>query len=242
MVSQEDLRRFRPALVSLTADQREVIDELVDGFDSRGEVLVWGQKTSVRTLGRLDDRFFRAVAMRPDVLDAFCGDEDRHRFRRGMMADRKLTEAMHDAYHSLRKQAHEYLDEFDEGYQPNPEEQEFIAMRPSLTEQDALQRQCVQQALDGFGDRDSVRQWVHKLREATEGTIPPEFVRVACYLPTAYRPLVGDYDDELKNRVSRETLVAKFVLPYCNAGVRSLHSGAGEQAQDVSTGMEVPQG
>lgn len=57
----EEIGSYRPALVALTRDLRELRSELLAGFPSRRDVLDWTQRLSVRSLGRLPQRYYREI-------------------------------------------------------------------------------------------------------------------------------------------------------------------------------------
>jgi hypothetical protein len=230
----------RPALRKLATDQRECIEALHDGFDSREDVLLWLQRVSVRSLGYLPDDWFRSVALRPDVLDDLVGDGDVERFRRGQLGDVVLHRAFRTAFHRVRDRVHEYTDsektEKKDGT-PDPERQKFIAMRPELSATDRAQREALVDLFDGFADRESIRLWVHDLQPATEGNLPASFLEYCCYTPMAYEPLVAPPTDG-PARTARENLAATLVLPAMNRGVRSLQSGAEETVETETEGHE----
>jgi hypothetical protein len=99
----------RPALQKLASDQRELLVELQSAFASREAVLLWCQRVAVRSLGNLPETWFRAVTMRPDILDALVGDEDVDTFRRGQLGDLALHRAFREAFHNTRQRANEYI-------------------------------------------------------------------------------------------------------------------------------------
>jgi hypothetical protein len=226
----------RPALQKLATDQRECIEALHAGFDTREDVLLWLQRVAVRSLGYLPDDWFRAVALRPDVLDDLVGDGDVEQFRRGQLGDVVLHRAFRTAFHRVRERVHEYTDseKTDEtDGTPDPDRQKFIAMRPELSATDSAQREALVDLFDGFADRQAIRLWVHDLRPATEGHLPASFLEYCCYTPMGHDPLVAPPDDG-PARTARENLAATVLLPAMNRGVRSLQSGAEETVETVS--------
>lgn len=231
----------RPALRKLASDQRECIEALHDGFDTREDVLLWLQRVAVRSLGYLPDDWFRAVALRPDVLDDLVGDGEVEQFRRGQLGDVVLDRAFRTAFHRVRERVHEYTDS-EKGDQqrdetPDPARQKFIAMRPELSAADDAQCEALLALFDGFADRQAIRLWVHDLRPATEGQLPEGFLEYCCYTPPGYEPLVAPPDDG-PARTARENLAATIVLPAMNQGVRSLQAGAEETVETESQGHE----
>jgi hypothetical protein len=229
----------RPALRKLATDQRECIETLQTPFNSREDVLLWLQRVSVRSLGYLPDDWFRAVALRLDVLDDLVGDGDVERFRRGQIGDLVLHRAFRTAFHRVREKVHEYTDTSETEETPDAEDQKFIAMRPELSAIDTTQRDALVDLFDGFADREAIRLWVHDLRPATEGNLPASFLEYCCYTPMAYEPLVAPPDDG-PARTARENLAATLVLPAMNQGVRSLQAGAEETVETERADTEPP--
>lgn len=234
MTDRTASERFRPALVSLATDQRELKTELIDGLDSRRDVLSWLQRLAVRTLGTIPDEWFRALAMRPDMLQDLTSDDQSSRFKRGLIADNIVHPRCHDAYHRLRTRAHEYLDHNERS--PDPDAQEFIAMRPSLSEMDALQAEVIRQTRSPFPDRDAVREWAEQAHEATDGQLPSSWLTFACYAPQGYDALTGM---DSAAAIGRENIVGIRLLPAMNAGVRALQSVAGERVEEYGEGISV---
>jgi hypothetical protein len=232
----------RSALKKLGHDQRQLLEDLHGGFESREEVLLWLQRVSVRSLGYIPDQWFRSVAMRPDVLKDLVGDGEINRFRRGQLGDIVLDRAFRTAFHRIRERVHEYTDgvgdesESDIGT-PDPQRQKFIAMRPELSATDSSQREALIRLFDGFADREAIRLWVHELREAAEGQLPESFLEYACYSPAGHDPLVAPPDDG-PARTARENLAAETILPAFNRGVRTLQAGAEETVETESAGHE----
>lgn len=57
----EEIGSYRPALVALTRDLRELREELLAGFPRRRDVLDWVQRLTVRSLGELPQRYYREI-------------------------------------------------------------------------------------------------------------------------------------------------------------------------------------
>jgi hypothetical protein len=223
----------RPALQKLAADQRECLIDLQSGFDTREDVLLWLQRVAVRSLGNLPTTWFKAVAMRPDILDSLVGADEVDKFRRGQLGDQALHRAFRTAFHNTRQRANEYTSakEDERTETPDGSRQKFVAMRPELSAMDSAQHEALVALFDGFSDRDTIRLWVQDLRTATEGQLPASFLEFAVYNPMGHDPLVAPPDDG-PARTARENMAATLLLPAMNQGVRAAFGSASEQPEE----------
>lgn len=237
----------RPALVKLSNDLEGLRNELLEGFDSREEILRWSQRLSVRTLGELPDRWYRELADQfrgiPDsskertLVSALLADDVR---RRGLdqSTARELRErlyalsirpAYHRAFRQLRADAGEYLDEDSSGSsQHTADRQRWTAMRPAIDELEGYQQRALDELVGaphdpddpgGLEDKSAILSWGHTLELATHGELPGEFVARCYQEPSAASVLTGD---EPAQERARELFWAYHVAPYCNRGVRDL--------------------
>ncbi|WP_158855593.1 hypothetical protein [Halorhabdus sp. CUG00001] len=246
----------RPAERQLIVQFEEERDALLDGFGSRREVLRWGQRIAVRTLGQLPQRRFHQLAKSfvPDeeymegvLLAAFLDASARTRdldegaaenVRERWAAD-VLGPVQVRAFRDLRKDAGEYIgeDEDDEsGY--DPAAQDFV-MRPALSELDDYQQKAMDMVLGGLNDRSQILKWGDVLTTATRGEpIDPER-GAGTFVPKCYRePSTVDLLTRTTPayRRAREAFVAHWLLPAFNRGVRDLAGRTTEEPGDESEG------
>ena len=244
-----DIETVRPALVTLTRDVRDMQNELLEGLASRRALLEWLQRATVRTLGTLDDDFYRkfGVALRSErsvLLGAVLAekerridlDEDVARELRERLLARRLDPAFRNAFRHLRKDAGEYIDEAGPGDAHDPQTQVHIAMRPSLTEIDEYQGEALDRLLDGLTDGSDVLDWGKVLTLATHGEVEGDLVE-RCYLESSTRRVLTS--PEPVDRKARELLAATHILPAFNAGVRDLCGKSGETAEAETTAPEA---
>jgi hypothetical protein len=223
----------RASLETLTENQRDCLTDLHSGFKSREKVLLWQQRVAVRSLGMLPDKWFPAVAMRPDILDALVGDDSVDEFRRGQLGDIALHRAFREAFHQTRNRATEYTSAEDDEKTEAPDgtRQKHLVMRPELTAVDDKQETALVAMFDGFRDREAIRLWVEDLRQASEGQIPASFLQWAVYNPAGLDPLTAPPDDG-PARAARENIAATILLPAFNRGIREVFADASEQPEE----------
>lgn len=238
---QEPVGAYRPSLVKLVGDVSNVEDELLAGFPSRRDVLRWSQRLTVRTLGTIDDDFYRALGrqFRYEQLG-----EDGEQRRQGVLLaallepgarSRELPEtgvrelrtrlaavtirpASHRAFRVLRKSAGEYIDD-SAGAEHDPARQLYVAMRPELTELDDRQADVLAALLDGFGELDDVLKWGDDLELATHGEVPEDYIKRCVTERSTRRVLLGGSREYGR---ARELIAAYQLIPRFNAGVRVL--------------------
>lgn len=237
---------YRPALVKLVEDVRDSERELLSGFGSRREILLWTQQLAVRTLGEMPQQWFHQMARQfrgvpssaheRTLVSALLRDRYRTRpleeakareFRRQLSA-RTIRPAAHRAFRELRADAGEYTDAGDSD-QHAPGKQQYVAMRPAIHELHENQRSTLVALLDGFDDREAILDWGHDLELATHGEIDEEFV-TRCYGERSTRTLLTSA--ESADRRGRELFAAHYLIPVYNRGVRDLAGRAKEQANE----------
>jgi len=235
-----DIEGYRPSLSNLDREQKDTLDELVDGFVDRAGVLRWVQDLGIVTLGRLPDRFGRELPLSDSMLACLLVDEG-ERERLGvddLVDERAAAEALRqrlagkilpyhrDAVQEFRESAVEYL---DADARPDPERADSVAHRPSLAELSDRQERALDALLDGalVDDRDLVG-WTRTLNLATEGEIPGEFGERVLTEPGTRRVLLAAADAPDAYEKARVRFAAYHLLPAFNAGVRALWQRAGE--------------
>ena len=235
---------YRPALVKLVEDVRDSERQLLRGFGSRREVLLWTQELAVRTLGEMPQDWFHQMArqfrgvpasahertlvsalLRAEYRTRPLAESKAREFRRQLSA-RTIRPAAHRAFRELRADAGEYVDDGGTD-QHAPGKQQYVAMRPSIDELHRNQKTSLVRLLDGFEDREAILEWGHDLELATHGEIDEEFV-TRCYGERSTRELFTS--PETADRRGRELFAAHHLVPVFNRGVRDLAGRAKEQA------------
>lgn len=235
---------YRPALVKLVEDVRDSEQQLLCGFTSRREILLWTQELAVRTLGEMPQDWFHQMArqfrgvpasahertlvtalLQPTYRTRTLSEPQAREFRRQMSA-RTIRPAAHRAFRELRSDAGEYVDDGDTD-QHAPGKQQYVAMRPAIDELYRKQKSALESLLDGFENRESILDWGHDLELATHGEIDETFV-TQCYGERSTRQLLTSVDGS--DRRGRELFAAHYIIPVYNRGVRDLAGRAKEQA------------
>jgi len=245
---------YRPALVKAVEDTRDVLGELIAGFDSRRALLEWLQQLTTRTLGEIDTDFYRKLGrqFRVDpqagtsqdrvLLACLLTPEARTRHKevpestarevRRRLAASQILPARHRAVRRLRKDAGEYIGGDARDKEHDPLEQRFIAMRPSLHELDERQADVLGRLLDGLETRESIIDWSNDLELATHGEIPEQWATRA-YKEDSTAAVLLDADERAAR--GRELLAAYHIIPHFNEGVSTLAGRAGEEPHEEMT-------
>lgn len=239
---------YRPALVTMAEDTRDLTDELLAGLESEGRVLTWLQEMTIHTLGRLDWIVYSDLArqFRGDqgvMLAALVRPSERRGKNRTLsngkaraLRERFLAEYVHpahrDAFRDLRVDATEYVDDAaDETDDHNPGRQRHAAMRPALTELQQWQKKALTKLLDGFDSRADVLDWGHDLVLATHGELDRDWVSRIVREQSTLDIMLGEAETDSR---ARRLFAAFYVLPRYRQGVRMLAGMAGEQADTES--------
>lgn len=258
----EDVERFlsdapdgdalRPALPTLTDDQRDLIREFVDGFASRGAFLEWCQDAAIRTLGELDGDWMQTRAFTRLDLSVLITSEARRRFapesgdvlskrqaagvRRGVVLS-DILPACTAAYRRLRWNATEYVNDGDDSFVPDPEVQEHTAMRPALTELDDRQDWAIRKLLTGISSEDALLSWLQVVTEASYAEVDSGLGERLNVERRARRLLLDDVEPDEADlaRWFRESFAAKYVLPGFAVAASEVGKRAGELAQQEAT-------
>lgn len=243
---------YRPALVTLTNDVRELTNELMDGLASEERVLEWLQEMTIGTLGRLDTIVYDDMARQfrgaqGMLLAALVVPSQRHGEMRDLgedaareLRERLLAEYIHpahrDAFRELRTNATEYIDAAEDEDEHNPDRQRFVAMRPALTELQQWQQRALASLLVGFESRSEVLDWGHDVLLATHGELDKEWVARCCRERSTLSLLTGDSETDQR---ARHLFAAYHVLPKFREGVRVLTDRAGETASAETESKEA---
>jgi hypothetical protein len=242
----------RPALVKLVIDVTDLEQELLDGFQSRRDVLEWSRRLTVRTLGEVPTRWYLELARQfrglpsdgreralmsallvPAARERAL-DEDAAAELRARIAAEAIRPAAHRALRQLRADAGEYLDDGDADSvsKHDPRLQRFIAMRPALDELEAFQQRALSRLLSGFDSREQIMDWGSDLELASHGEVQEKIVERAATEPSTRRMLMSDRDVDER---ARELFAARYLVPAYNRGVRDL---AGRTAEQPETEVE----
>lgn len=244
---------FRPALVTLSDDVRDRVDELRSGLSSEDRVLSWVQELTIRTLGNLDAVVYRDLArqfrgpqgvllaslVRPHARRGRMeglGDDTAQAVRERFLAH-YVFPAHQQAFRELRTDATEYVDAGDDGDAHEPHRQTFIAMRPALSELEQWQERSLSRLLDGFDERGDILDWSPDLVLATHGELSKDWVTRVYSEESAVAVLLGDSEEDAR---ARRLMAAHHILPRFRDGVRVLAGRAGELADAEKEEMEVP--
>jgi len=231
---------YRPALVTLSEDVRERIDELRGGLRSEGRALEWLQEITIRTLGALDTRAYADMARQyrgdQGVLLAAMLDSSQRRGRMRALNDtvaervrehlvaHYVAPAHRDAFRRLRRDADFYAGGSG-GETHDATRQRFPAMRPDLEEIEQWQQRALGSLLEGFDARGEVLDWGHDLLLATHGELGEEWVTRAYSEDSTASVLLGD---SVADARGRRLFAAHHLLPHFRAGVRALAGRASE--------------
>ncbi|QCJ48537.1 hypothetical protein FCF25_09035 [Haloprofundus sp. MHR1] len=242
---------IRAAVGKLSADQARLLVDVLEGFETRRELLEWQQDLAVHALGQLDDEWFtRSACHSPTVsalLDRPWGTSDGYsaevalEFRRAYVAEFVLP-AFHEALKVFRWAAVarvEHLDDENEDAKPveSPDRQQFPAMRPELGELNDRQEWALGELLDGFDDAEALLVWGHQVTAASYAEIDSSTVTRAYFERPIREHLCGPRDDA-RARFMRESWAAKYLLPSFNRAAAALAQRATEVASTGDPGHE----
>jgi len=195
-LDDDDSGTWRPSLVKLTSDLRDMREELMDGFETISEILWWMQRLTVRTLGQLPQslfhRFGRQVrvnfsrpegsplvrallipAHRPEREDCPLNHARTTEFRESFAAE-TITPAFEEAFRDLRSESTEYVDDSEgsDDADHDPLSQRHVAMRPALDELERWQRKALGPVIGESSDlqeRGDILEWLEGVALATHG-------------------------------------------------------------------------
>lgn len=248
----------RPAPEALDDRQEKVLSALSEtageqfvNWSTRGEVLLWCQKVSAASLGRVDDGWAARVLSDSSTLAALLSSEGRRREFANATADplsheearfvrENVTDTIEPAFRQALRDVSKWAGEYneDDGPAPDPKSQQHLAMRPVLDHAADQHETVLEDGLSGFSNRRQIRRWSKRVVRVTDGIIDDSFSRTARYSPLWHGALVGGEE----TREARVQLLATRVYPYLNAAVRLVASEAGEaQAAEIEKST-VPTG
>ena len=238
---------IRAAVGKLSSDQAMLLVDLLDGFETRRELIEWQQDLAIHSLGQLDDDWFVRASFDSPMVSALLGrpwgpskgfDESTAEELRRSYAAKYVLPAFHDALRTFRWSAIERVehldDDVDDDRTPieNPDRQEYPAMRPELGELNDRQEWALSALLDGFEDGEDVLIWAQQVTAASYAEIDSETVTRAYFERPIRRYLTGDNGDKQRARFMRESWAAKYLLPSFNRAAASLASRSTEVASD----------
>lgn len=239
------MQTYRPALVRLTEDVDDVVQDLRAGFASRRAIVEWEQRLAVRTFGQISQRWYeglaRALATSAEpVLTAVLLSEDARETAvdeavveqvRERFAATVIAPAYRRAFRHLRKDAGEYVED-GHAAEHDPFSQQHVAMRPALEELEDWQQRGLSALFDGLADADGIHTWGQVVQLATHGEISDEFI-LRCHRERSTRRVLLD-ETEHADR-TRVAFAARFLVPAYNAGVSELAGRAGEMPEAETT-------
>jgi len=255
LTDRPTVEKRRPALRKLNDDQREVLGEFIDGFDSRAGFLTWCQRAAILSLGELPGEWFVQRSFSALDMSTLIVSDERYRWaaradrdvlepaaardaRRGVAAI-DLLPAFSRAHRRLRWNATEYVNDHDDSFQPEPEEQRHPAMRPELTELHKNQAWALRALLDGFTTDDALLSWVHTLTEASFAEVDSGLARrFYAEAHTREMLLANTDDDPATLQFFRECVGAKYLLPSFSRAAQEVGERAGELAEKQSDGLK----
>jgi hypothetical protein len=238
--------RRQPALERLSRDHREHREALLDGFNSRADVLAWLVSVTGATLGRLPEELYDAIhadmvaAAREEATplvgalldrpDAVEGLEPR--VVRARLAASTLAPAHSKAIRALRDDAQEHAPgRSGEEAPTKPHRERHVAMRPSLSAIERHQQQALVGLLAGFQDLSAILRWGDVLELACHGTLPSNWIADAVNDPAMRRVLLaggdGGHPDPPVHRRAREAVAARLCGRF-RAGTRARYDHAAE--------------
>ena len=243
----------RPALAKLSADQSEVLADLLDGFETRRDVLHWMQSVTLHTLGALDDDWYQDVGADVGMMSALLGrpwgefdpsdysERWATEVRRGLAAE-DLLPAARQAHREFRWNAVEFYDDPDHETEdpPDPSKQQHPGMRPALSSLDERMEWALSRLLDGFEDGDEFLAWGQRVIALTYAELDADVVRDA-YFEVAMRRRMTDRTDP-RARFVRESWAAEYLLPGFNRAASRAASRSAEVPDEGSTEQHAPPG
>jgi hypothetical protein len=237
----------RPATSKLTHDQMDLLVDLLEGFDSRRDVLQWQQDLVIQTVGQLEDSWYSRTAANAPTVSALLDEpwgtteemptELAREVRRGIAAQ-DLLPAFHAGHEVARWAAVERVDHLDddgdedEGIDPiDPRAQEYPLMRPAFGELHGQQAAALEDLLEGFETPEDLLAWSHRVTSASYAQIERETITTPYFeQPLRERLLGTDPTDE--DRFIRESWACEYLLPAFNRAADAL----GKRAQEVTAG------
>lgn len=241
----------RPALAKGVSDIQQLHDELMVGFESRADLIRWGQRAVVRFVGELSVDWWHQLA------DSFIpGSNDRHRLLHDALLDdmsdtplpqeyarsyrevirrKRLIPAASRAIDWLSDQATTMPDEA----QMNPEEQAYPAMQIELASIESYQATAVDAALSGPIADDQLSGWATVCQLGANGNhILPANVREGIHTGDTFAQALENEpvlrhaftatDPSIRDVRLRELVIVRWLLPAWTRGVRDARQSGSE--------------
>ena len=238
----------RTALDKLSTDQRALLTELLEGFDSRADVLRWMAALTIQTLGVLDDAWYRSRATDSPTMSYLLGEPwglverdvdaaTAREVRRGMAA-LDLLPATQRAHHAFRWTATDWYDG-DKRDTPDAEKLRDPAMRPELGRLEEHMTWSVDRLLEGFDSREAFLSWGQRVVQASYAELEAEVVRDAYFEEPVIDAMTGDTN---RDAFTRETWCAVYLLPAFNRAASSTSSHASEVPREAREQKSIPMG
>lgn len=241
----------RPALTKLNKDQRSVLEDALEGFQSRRGLVEWCQRAIVATLGHLDDDLFADMVLERSITGLLMADPDAREywvprtdpvddevaeeFRRRYVA-REVAPACTAALRRFRWNSHEYVN--DDLEAPDPEVQSHPGMRPAISQLENRQERELRRLLDGYRDEAALVDSFARLNLATYAEHDENLLEDVLEEEHTRGHLLGaeDYPEATE---FRERFAAVFLLPAYNRAVRELSDRSTELVEMERGGMDV---
>jgi len=240
---------FAAGLDSLRAQQRHLQQSLLDGFESRQEVLEWCHAVDVVSAGEtpetwhsdlIRDRWRMACLMadpkrREEICEHAPEPESTIQSVRRKLIRMTLLPAFQRALETLRERVSEFTD--TDGVR-GATRIRHVAGRPRLHQRAVEQHRLLRETLrDPPRAEAEVMIWAEDIIHATEGHLKNAFVETVL-------DRHGEWWHSLTTgpSVRLEWLLADEVFPAMNANLSELATNGNELASTVSDGREVPNG
>ncbi|AFK18638.1 hypothetical protein E6P09_07630 [Haloferax mediterranei ATCC 33500] len=242
----------RRALAKLSADQRDTFQQLLDGFETRSEVLRWMSEVTIHTLGALEDDWFAEVVSSPGTMSALLSEpwgtlrdapesfsaSTASEIRRSI-AVMDLLPAIKRSHREFRWSAKDYLNDDDDGPLPNARTQAHPAMRPELGTLQSRMSTLLDELLRGFRDEDAFVEWGQEVVQASYAEVDSDVIEAAYFELPVRRMMLTDSE---RARFFRESWAAEFFLSGFNASARQVSGRATEVPQIAKEETFVPSG
>ncbi|MFC6757880.1 MULTISPECIES: hypothetical protein [Haloarcula] len=246
-MSSAAFENYRPALVTLHNDIRDLKDEYRGGLRSQRRLLTWLQEITVRTIGEIDAQVYEDLPreLMGEKLGMFVVasvrphegiDDERARRGRELWLTEHVTSAYQHAFRTLRTSATEYVDSAEDEDAHAPDKQSAVAMRPSLREWDQRQATALTDLLDGFDEREEISRWLDDVIMASYGEASGAWMRELVRDEVAVEILCGQ---AAKHERARRILAADKLLPNFRRGIRKLANNAAEVADAETESKEA---
>lgn len=239
----------RPALANLSRRQHRVLASLLDGFETRHEVLRWMQDVVIATVGALEDDWFATRGTDASVMSALLGEPwgtsrglsegAPEEVRRGIAAQ-DILPAVHQAQRDFRWTASEYYEDPD--YEPDDlaDDPEAPGMRPALKVLDEQLSWALDSLLEGFESDEALLAWGQRVIQMSYAELDSEDIERA-FFETEVRRRMTDRTDA-RARFTRESWAAEYLLPGFNRAAARVASQTAEVPEREQTEQHIPSG